>query len=112
PRPGAYKLSNPGPAEIPRHRVSAGSSAFIDDHGFWTGNNSSGLMVVRAFARCDIAHDLPVEMVDDIVSEHATTVVALVNDGGFSADLGKVVAAEIAVTINGRVREINVCDAI
>src|SRR5436190_23926420 len=27
PRPGAYKLSNPGPAEIPRHRVSAGSSA-------------------------------------------------------------------------------------
>src|SRR6185503_5182374 len=81
PGPRANEWSNFSQSKIVRKRVSAGSSRLIDQHYFRTVNAGYRRSRGSAVAKSEVTHNFPVELVDDVVRDHAAVIVALIDHG-------------------------------
>jgi len=84
-------------SKVPRHGISARPCGFVDDHDLRSKNRALWLVFVFAIARGDQAQQLALKNFNDVSSERASTVEALVHDHRFFANLREEVAGEVGV---------------
>ena len=69
---------------------------------------SIGVVMSLPSRMCPVAQQRAPQVIDDVVGDVAAAVVALIDDGGFLADLRKVVAVEIRITAGVGVGQVDV----
>src|ERR1035438_10172425 len=74
------QFAHPRAPEIPRHGVAARARELIDDHHLRTEDRALRLQEVRSVARRGHAHQLALQILDDVGGQRAAVIEALVDN--------------------------------
>ena len=110
PRALADEFADLAVAEHPGHQVAAGTGHFVDDHHLRSpdAGGGAGEGVAVASDVVEVAVEIALQDVDDVIGSGTAAVVALVDHRALFILLGEVVAIETGVTGLAGVRQMNV----
>src|SRR5262245_39946015 len=94
--------------EHKRQGVTARTGRLVDDHHLWAVNSRDGRGSRLAVALREVAHQLSLEFVNDVIRDLSPVIVSFVNDRSFFVLLGIIISSEVRVPGTRRVWQPNI----